>query len=150
MAATREGAIAAAQGWSGDGGFGTKRLCLPAPPAVGAERARPDRNATGSTEVRGQGGSHGPGPSATVRGRTRIVWTTPRTGPPHAPTDAVRGNATARLPLMDAPTTRIAGSHGGTARHGSDDRAFAPLLRERLGVPAGMCGDIGAGAAPRR
>jgi hypothetical protein len=119
-------------------------------PPVGAACGHPDLDATGSTETEGHGGSHGLGTSGTVCARTAIDGLHPRSGHPDAPTNAVRGGVAARRLMVARRMTRMADSHAGTARRGRDEHACVPLLLESLGPWAGMSGDIGAGAAPRR
>lgn len=50
---------------------------------------------------------------------------------------------------LGTPVMWVPNSYPGCNQHGPDEHALAPLLREGLGVMAGMWWDIGAGAAPR-
>lgn len=51
---------------------------------------------------------------------------------------------------LDVPVIWVPNSYAGCNQHGPDEHALAPLLREGLGLMAGIWWDIGAGAAPRR
>lgn len=50
---------------------------------------------------------------------------------------------------LGTPVMWVPNSYPGCNQHGPDEHALAPLLREGLGVMAGMWWDIGAGEAPR-
>jgi acetylornithine deacetylase/succinyl-diaminopimelate desuccinylase-like protein len=49
---------------------------------------------------------------------------------------------------LGLPVIWIPNSYAGCNQHGPDEHALAPLLREGLGLMAGLWWDIGAGAAP--
>ena len=51
---------------------------------------------------------------------------------------------------LGVPVIWVPNSYAGCNQHGPDEHALAPLLREGLGLMAGIWWDIGAGAAPRR
>jgi acetylornithine deacetylase/succinyl-diaminopimelate desuccinylase-like protein len=51
---------------------------------------------------------------------------------------------------LGTPTIWIPNSYGGCNQHGPDEHALAPLLRDGLGLMAGIWWDIGEGKAPRR
>lgn len=51
---------------------------------------------------------------------------------------------------LDTPVLWVPNSYAGCNQHGPDEHALAPLLREGLGLMAGIWWDIGAGAAPTR
>lgn len=51
---------------------------------------------------------------------------------------------------LGVPVLWVPNSYAGCNQHGPDEHALAPLLREGLGLMAGIWWDIGAGAAPRR
>jgi acetylornithine deacetylase/succinyl-diaminopimelate desuccinylase-like protein len=51
---------------------------------------------------------------------------------------------------LKAPVIWVPNSYAGCNQHGPDEHALAPLLREGLGLMAGIWWDIGEGAAPRR
>jgi acetylornithine deacetylase/succinyl-diaminopimelate desuccinylase-like protein len=51
---------------------------------------------------------------------------------------------------LGLPVVWIPNSYAGCNQHGPDEHALAPLLREGLGLMAGIFWDIGAGGAPRR
>ncbi len=51
---------------------------------------------------------------------------------------------------LKAPVIWMPNSYAGCNQHGPDEHALAPLLREGLGLMAGIWWDIGAGEAPRR
>jgi acetylornithine deacetylase/succinyl-diaminopimelate desuccinylase-like protein len=52
------------------------------------------------------------------------------------------------LKILDAPCIWIPNSYPGCNQHGPDEHALAPLLREGLGLMAGIWWDFGAGQAP--
>ena len=52
------------------------------------------------------------------------------------------------LRTLDAPCIWIPNSYPGCNQHGPDEHALAPLLREGLGLMAGIWWDLGAGEAP--
>ena len=52
------------------------------------------------------------------------------------------------LQTLDAPCIWIPNSYPGCNQHGPDEHALAPLLREGLGLMAGIWWDLGAGEAP--
>ncbi len=54
------------------------------------------------------------------------------------------------LEELNMPVIWIPNSYAGCNQHGPDEHALAPLLREGLGLMAGIWWDIGAGHAPRR
>lgn len=51
---------------------------------------------------------------------------------------------------LGVPVIWIPNSYAGCNQHGPDEHALAPLLREGLGLMAGIWWDIGAGLAPKR
>jgi len=51
---------------------------------------------------------------------------------------------------LGVPVIWIPNSYAGCNQHGPDEHALAPLLREGLGLMAGLWWDIGEGLAPRR
>jgi acetylornithine deacetylase/succinyl-diaminopimelate desuccinylase-like protein len=51
---------------------------------------------------------------------------------------------------LGIPVIWIPNSYAGCNQHGPDEHALAPLLREGLGLMAGIWWDIGEGLAPRR
>ena len=51
---------------------------------------------------------------------------------------------------LGVPVIWVPNSYAGCNQHGLDEHALAPLLREGLGLMAGIWWDIGAGAAPKR
>jgi len=51
---------------------------------------------------------------------------------------------------LGLPVIWIPNSYAGCNQHGPDEHALAPLLREGLGLMAGIWWDIGEGLAPRR
>ncbi len=51
---------------------------------------------------------------------------------------------------LKAPVIWVPNSYAGCNQHGPDEHALAPLLREGLGLMAGIWWDIGEGPAPRR
>jgi acetylornithine deacetylase/succinyl-diaminopimelate desuccinylase-like protein len=51
---------------------------------------------------------------------------------------------------LGLPVIWIPNSYAGCNQHGPDEHALAPLLREGLGLMAGIWWDIGEGRAPRR
>lgn len=51
---------------------------------------------------------------------------------------------------LGVPVLWVPNSYAGCNQHGPDEHALAPLLREGLGLMAGIWWDIGAGATPRR
>lgn len=51
---------------------------------------------------------------------------------------------------LGVPVIWVPNSYAGCNQHGPDEHALAPLLREGLGLMAGIWWDIGAGAAPQR
>ncbi|WP_439577292.1 M20/M25/M40 family metallo-hydrolase [Elioraea sp.] len=50
---------------------------------------------------------------------------------------------------LGTPVIWVPNSYAGCNQHGPDEHALAPLLREGLGLMAGIWWDIGEGAAPR-
>jgi acetylornithine deacetylase/succinyl-diaminopimelate desuccinylase-like protein len=54
------------------------------------------------------------------------------------------------LEELGIPVIWIPNSYAGCNQHGPDEHALAPLLREGLGLMAGLWWDIGTGTAPRR
>ncbi|MGX9963988.1 M20/M25/M40 family metallo-hydrolase [Roseomonas sp. F4] len=54
------------------------------------------------------------------------------------------------LEELDAPVIWIPNSYAGCNQHGPDEHALAPLLREGLGLMAGIWWDIGEGKVPAR
>jgi len=52
------------------------------------------------------------------------------------------------LRTLDLPCIWIPNSYPGCNQHGPDEHALAPLLREGLGLMAGIWWDVGAGEAP--
>ena len=54
------------------------------------------------------------------------------------------------LEELNMPVIWIPNSYAGCNQHGPDEHALAPLLREGLGLLAGIWWDIGAGQAPGR
>ncbi|MFC7542312.1 hypothetical protein ACFQU2_26410 [Siccirubricoccus deserti] len=52
------------------------------------------------------------------------------------------------LKILDAPCIWIPNSYPGCNQHGPDEHALAPLLREGLGLMAGIWWDFGTGDAP--
>jgi acetylornithine deacetylase/succinyl-diaminopimelate desuccinylase-like protein len=52
--------------------------------------------------------------------------------------------------ILGVPAIWIPNSYPGCNQHGPDEHALAPLLREGLGLMAGIWWDIGAGAAPKK
>jgi acetylornithine deacetylase/succinyl-diaminopimelate desuccinylase-like protein len=51
---------------------------------------------------------------------------------------------------LGLPVIWIPNSYAGCNQHGPDEHALAPLLREGLGLMAGLWWDVGAGLAPQR
>jgi acetylornithine deacetylase/succinyl-diaminopimelate desuccinylase-like protein len=51
---------------------------------------------------------------------------------------------------LGTPVIWVPNSYAGCNQHGPDEHALAPLLREGLGLMAGIWWDIGEGRAPRR
>ncbi len=51
---------------------------------------------------------------------------------------------------LGTPVIWVPNSYAGCNQHGPDEHALAPLLREGLGLMAGIWWDIGAGEAPQR
>jgi acetylornithine deacetylase/succinyl-diaminopimelate desuccinylase-like protein len=51
---------------------------------------------------------------------------------------------------LEQPVIWIPNSYAGCNQHGPDEHALAPLLREGLGLMAGLWWDIGEGQTPRR
>jgi hypothetical protein len=51
---------------------------------------------------------------------------------------------------LGTPVIWVPNSYAGCNQHGPDEHALAPLLREGLGLMAGIWWDIGAGAAPKK
>ncbi len=51
---------------------------------------------------------------------------------------------------LGVPVLWVPNSYAGCNQHGPDEHALAPLLREGLGLMAGIWWDIGAGSAPKR
>ena len=51
---------------------------------------------------------------------------------------------------LRAPAIWIPNSYAGCNQHGPDEHALAPLLREGLGLMAGIWWDLGSGEAPVR
>ena len=54
------------------------------------------------------------------------------------------------LEELGIPVIWVPNSYAGCNQHGPDEHALAPLLREGLGLMAGIWWDIGEGEAPRR